>query len=67
MANTKPTKALVAGAFVGVSTFVAAWVADTDPFTSKEVAAAAIAAVAASGLAGSVTWVVKNKPQNPET
>lgn len=54
-------KAYVAAGFMAVGTFVTAWVADTAPFTGKEAAAAAVAAVIASGITGVTTFRVRNK------
>lgn len=56
----RPYKAYVATAITALGTFVAFWVADTDPFTIKEAASAALAAVVASGLTGGATFAVRN-------
>lgn len=55
------TKAYVATAISFVTTFVGVWVADTDPFTAKEVAQGLVTAAVASGLTGGATFVVKNR------
>lgn len=57
---SRPHKAYVASALAAVGTFVAYWVADTDPFTAKEVGQALIAALVASGVTGGATFKVPN-------
>ena len=57
-----PYKAYVATALTVVSGFVLAWVADTDPFTAKEAASAAIMSLVAGGVVGLPTYLTKNKP-----
>jgi phage terminase large subunit-like protein len=56
-----PTKALIATGLTFVVTFVSVWIADSDPFTGKEAAAAAITALVASGVVGVPTYAAKNK------
>ena len=56
----KPYKAYAATALAGLSVFVAAWATDTDPFTSKEIVAALVAAVIGSGITGGATYAVAN-------
>ena len=56
----RPYKAYIATALSAIGTFVAVWVADSDPFTTKEMAQAALAAVVASGLTGGATFSVRN-------
>ena len=56
----KPYKAYAATALAGLSVFVAAWATDTDPFTSKEIVAALVAAVIGSGVTGGATYAVTN-------
>lgn len=56
----RPYKAYIATALSALGTFVAVWVADTDPFTLKEAANAALAALVASGLTGGATFAVRN-------
>lgn len=56
-----PTKALAGGVLSGIIFFVGQWIIDTDPFTAKEIANAAIGAVVASGLTGVTTYAVKNR------
>ena len=56
----RPWKAYAATALSGLSVFVAAWVADTDPFTQKEIVAALVAAVIGSGITGGATYAVRN-------
>jgi hypothetical protein len=48
----------------GVATFVGIWVADTDPFTAKEIAAALVASVVTSGVLGTLTGIVTYKTPN---
>lgn len=56
------TKAYVATALtVGVA-FVLQWVADSDPFTAKEAAEAAVTSLVAGGLVGVPTAIIRNKP-----
>ena len=56
----RPWKAIVATALSAAGTFVAYWVADVDPFTSKEAGEAVLLALAASGLTGGATFSVRN-------
>jgi hypothetical protein len=56
----RPYKAYVATALTAIGTFVTFWVADTDPFTAKEAAQAALAGLVASGLTGGATFAVRN-------
>lgn len=56
------TKAYVSTALSAAAVFVGVWVADTDPFTAKEAAAAGVAALVAAGLIGGATAGVSNKP-----
>lgn len=56
----KPFKAYVPAALSAASLFVMAWVADVDPFTAKEAAAAGISALVASGLIGVATYFTPN-------
>ena len=56
-----PYKAYAATAVSFVATFIGVWVADTDPFTAKEVAAGLVTAAVASGLTGSATYAVRNR------
>lgn len=56
----KPFKAYVPAALSAVSLFVMAWVADTDPFTAKEAAAAAVGALTTSGIIGVATFFTPN-------
>jgi hypothetical protein len=44
-----------------VVTFVGVWIADTDPFTSKEIAAGLVTAAVGSGLTGGAAYVVRNR------
>ena len=62
----RPWKAYAATALSGLSVFVAAWVADTDPFTQKEIVAALVAAVIGSGITGATTYAVANPPKPAE-
>lgn len=57
---SKPFKAYVPAALSAVSLFVMAWVADADPFTAKEAAAAGVTALTASGFIGAATYFTKN-------
>lgn len=63
----RPYKAYIATALTAVGTFVTFWIADTDPFTMKEIGAAALAALAASGLAGGATFAIPNPVVATET
>jgi predicted lysophospholipase L1 biosynthesis ABC-type transport system permease subunit len=56
----KPWKAYVPTAMSAVSLFVMAWVADEDPFTAKEIAAAVVAALTTSGVIGAMTYLTPN-------
>jgi len=56
----RPWKAYASTALSFVALFVAAWIADTDPFTAKEIGAALIGAAVGCGLVGGVTFAVKN-------
>lgn len=56
----KPWKAYVPAATSAVALFVMAWVADEDPFTAKEAAASAVAALTTSGLIGVATYFTPN-------
>ena len=54
-------KAYVAAAGTAVVTFIGLWVADTDPFTIKEAAQAAVTSVVSSGIIGLLTYQTKNR------
>lgn len=56
----RPWKAYVPTALSAASLFVMAWVADVEPFTPKEIAAAAVAALTTSGVIGVATYFTKN-------
>lgn len=56
----RPYKAYAATGLAFVGTFVSLWIADTDPFTSKEVAGALLSAAVTSGITGGVTFGVRN-------
>lgn len=56
-----PYKAYAATLLTAITTFVGVWIADTDPFTAKEIAGAGVTALIASGVTGVVTYRVKNK------
>ena len=56
-----PTKAYVATALTFITTFAGVWIADTDPFTAKEVAGGLITAAIASGITGGATYAIRNK------
>jgi hypothetical protein len=56
----RPYKAIAATVLTAVGTFIAYWVADADPFTSKDVGEAALAALIASGLVGGTTFAIPN-------
>ena len=56
----RPWKAYVATGVSALSIFVTAWVADVDPFTSKEIAAAVVAALIGAGLTGAGTFAIAN-------
>lgn len=59
----RPYKAYAATALAALSIFVTAWVADTDPFTAKEIAAAVVASLIGSGITGATTFAVRNPPK----
>lgn len=54
-------KAYAATAVSFLATFVGVWVADTDPFTAKEIAQGLVTAGVASGLTGGATYAVRNR------
>lgn len=54
-------KAYAATAAGFVVTFVTFWIADTDPFTAKEVAQGLVTAAVSSGLVGTTAFAVKNR------
>lgn len=55
-------KAYAATAVAFVVTFIGVWIADTDPFTAKEIAGGLVTAAVGSGLTGGATWLTRNKP-----
>ena len=59
----RPFKAYIATAVSALSIFVTAWVSDVDPFTSKEIAAAVVAALIGAGLTGAGTFAIANPPK----
>lgn len=56
----RPWKAYAATAVTALGSFVAVWVADSDPFTLKEAAQAGLTSIIAAGLTGGVTFGVSN-------
>lgn len=54
------TKSWVSAIGTGVVAFVGFWIADTDPFTAKEIGQGALLAVVGSGLVGGATYQTKN-------
>jgi hypothetical protein len=56
----RPWKAVAATVLSFVGTFAAFWIADTDPFTSKEIAQGLLTAAASSGLTGGTAYMVRN-------
>jgi hypothetical protein len=54
-------KAYVATGLSFLATFGGFWIADTDPFTSKEVVQGLITAGVSSGIIGAATFTVKNR------
>lgn len=56
-----PYKAYAATVVSFLATFIGVWIADTDPFTAKEVAGGLVTAAVASGLTGGVTYGVRNR------
>lgn len=56
----RPYKAYVSAGLSAVVTFVGIWIADTDPFTMKEAAGAAVAGLVASGIVGVPTYYTSN-------
>lgn len=56
----RPYKAYAATALTAAGTFVAYWIADTDPFTSKEIGQGILLSLVASGLTGGATFAVRN-------
>lgn len=57
---TRPHKAYVATALTFVSAFIAFWVADAEPFTTKDAGQALLASLVAAGLTGGGTYQVRN-------
>lgn len=57
---SKPYKAYMGSLLTGVGVFVAAWISDDDPFTKKEAASAALAAVAALVPGFGLVFAVSN-------
>lgn len=56
-------KAYVATGLAAVVAFVLYWIADEDPFTAKEAAEGAVAALIGSGVVGVPTYFTRNKPK----
>lgn len=56
----KPWKAVVAAVIPFGTTFLAFWIADTDPFTAKEVGQGVLLGLAASGITGGATFATSN-------
>jgi hypothetical protein len=56
-----PTKAYAATGLAFVAGFVAFWIGDKDPFTSKDIGEAALTAAMSAGIIGGATYKVKNK------
>lgn len=56
----KPVKAIAATVLSFVSIFVGIWIADTDPFTAKEIAGGLVTAAIGSGITGVTTFTVPN-------
>lgn len=56
----RPWKAYAGGGATAVAVFVTAWIVDTDPFTGKEIAGAALAAAAAGLPAFGIVFGVAN-------
>lgn len=64
MYKTKPHKAYVATALSFVAGIVVFWIADTDPFTAKEFAQAAVTSAIGSGIIGGATYAKNNPPDD---
>lgn len=56
----RPYKAYASTVLSAIAVFVAVWIVDEDPFTWKEAAGAALAALTSSGIIGGATYAVKN-------
>lgn len=56
----RPYKAYASTALAGIVAFAYHWIADTDPYTAKEAAEGAIAALISAGLVGGGTFAVRN-------
>lgn len=57
------TKSIVSGVGAGVVAFLGFWIADTDPFTSKEIGQAVLLGLIGSGLIGGATYAARNSPK----
>lgn len=56
----KPYKALVSAGGTVVAFVFSAWLADTDPFTAKEIGEAIFGGLLAGGVVGGATYGIKN-------
>lgn len=56
----KPLKAYAATAACFLFTFLAFWVADSDPFTLKEAGQGVLLAAGSAGLTGGATYQIRN-------
>lgn len=54
------TKAIAATVLTFITAFAGIWIADVDPFTSKEFVGALVTAAIGAGITGGVTRQVKN-------
>lgn len=56
----RPYKAYASTALTAIVAFAYSWIADADPFTAKDAAQAAVAALISAGLVGGTTFAVRN-------
>jgi|GEM_PF-3730624 len=56
-------KAFVSAALAFIVAFATFWIADNDPFTAKEAAAAFISGLVSAGLIGGGSYSVSNRPK----
>lgn len=61
MENLTAHKAWAATGLSFLILFATFWIADTDPFTSKEIAQGLVTAAIGSGMTGGATYATKNR------